>query len=130
MGPVQTIALSGMTAATRRLQASASNIANAQTTGALPGVAGPAVYTPVDVQLSAQAGGGVTASLAPSAREARLAYDPKARFADARGYVAAPDVDMVGEIVGLAMASYAFAANLKVLRTADDMARTALKIAV
>lgn len=130
MSPVQTIALSGMNAATRRLQASARNIANAQTSGALPGVAGPAVYAPVEVQVSAQAGGGVATNLAPSARAARLAYDPQARFADARGYVAAPDVDMVGEIVELAMASYAFAANLKVLRTADDMARSTLKIAI
>jgi flagellar basal-body rod protein FlgC len=127
---VHAIALSGLNAATRRLEASASNIANMRSTGALPGVDGPAVYAPVDVQLIAHAEGGVSASLASSPRAALLAYDPRAPFANAHGMVAAPDVDMVQDIVGLAMASYSYAANLAVIRTADGMARSLLELKV
>jgi flagellar basal-body rod protein FlgC len=128
MSAVHAIALSGLNAATRRLEASASNIANSRTRGALPDAEGPAVYAPLEVQLAAQASGGVSATLAPSARAALLAYDPSASFANAQGYVAAPDVDLVGETVALAMASYEFAANLAVIRTADEMARAARTI--
>ncbi len=126
MSPVRAIALSGINTATRRLETSASNIANYRSNGALAEGGEPAVYAPLEVQLAAQASGGVSASIAPSARAALLAYDPQASFADARGYVAAPDVDLVRETMELAMASYELAANLAVIRTADDMTRAVL----
>lgn len=126
MTPVTAIAFSGLNAANKRAEAVARNIVNARTTGALPGEEGPAVYAPLEVQLAAQATGGVTATLAPSSRAALLAYDPSASFADARGYVAAPDVDLVRETVELAMASYEVAANIAVIRTADQMTKSVL----
>ena len=128
MNPVSAIALSGLTAAARRVEVSASNIANQSSHGALPGVDGPAAYAPLEVQLVTQAGGGVSASIAPSARAALLAYDPQSAFANARGYVAAPAVDLTDETLNLALASYDFAANLAVIRTADDMTRTMLEM--
>lgn len=128
MNAVSAIARTGLSAATRRLEASASNIANARSGGALPGADGPTVYTPRDVHLSAQAGGGVEASLVPSARDALLAYDPQAPFANAQGYVAMPAVELTQDMLNLAMASYDFAANLAVIRTADEMSRAVLEI--
>jgi flagellar basal-body rod protein FlgC len=128
MNPVAAIALSGVNAATRRLEASASNIANMRTTGALPGEAGPAPYAPLEVQLAAQANCGVSASIAPSARNDLLAYDPQASFANAQGYVAAPAVDLTEDMINLAMARYDVAANLAVIRTADDMTKTMLEM--
>lgn len=130
MSPVNAIALSGLNAATRRLEASASNVANMHSYGALDGVEGPAVYAPLEVQLAAQAGGGVGANIAPSARAALLAYDPQASFANAQGFVAAPDVDLPQEMIQLAMASYEMAANLAVIRTADDLAKATLQMRV
>lgn len=126
MNPVSAIALSGLNASTLRLRAAASNIANARSTGAV-GAASNA-YAPVEVQQTAQAQGGVAAGLAPSSRATLLTYDPTAPDANAQGYVAMPDVDLVSETVELAMTSYAFAANLAVLRTADDMARAMLDV--
>ena len=128
MNAVSAIARTGLSAATRGLEAAASNIANARSVGALPGTNGPAVYAPLEVQLAAQAGGGVEASLAPSAREALLVYDPQAAFANAAGYVAAPAVDLTQDMLSLAMASYDFTANLAVIRTTDDMTRAMLEI--
>lgn len=128
MNAVSAIARTGLTAASRRLEAAASNIANARSHGALPGTDGPAVYAALKIQLAAQTGGGVEASLAPAAREALHIYDPHAAFANAAGYVAAPAVDLTQDMLNLAMASYDFAANLAVIRTADDMTRAMLEI--
>lgn len=128
MNSVNAIALSGVNAATLRLRAAASNIANMRSTGALPGVAGPDAYTPLEVEQSPYVNGGVDARLSPSRREALQAYDPSARHANAAGYVATPDIDVVDEMLQLATARYSFAANLKVLRASDDMARAALDI--
>lgn len=51
MNPVSAIALSGLNAAARRVEVSASNIANQSSYGALPGADGPAAYAPLEVQL-------------------------------------------------------------------------------
>lgn len=126
MNPINAIARSGINAATLRLQAAASNIANMRSRGAAQGSAGPDVYQPLDLHVTAQAGGGVTASLAPSSRAALLTYEPQAPFANADGYVATPDVDVVGEMLQLATARYGLAANLSVIHTADEMTRAVL----
>ncbi len=130
MSLASAIALSGLNAATRRLEASASNIANMRANGALEGVEGPAVHAPLEVQLAAQATGGVSASIGPSARTALLAYDPQASFASPQGLVAAPDADLPQEMIQLAMASYELAANLAVIRTADDLAKATLQMRI
>jgi flagellar basal-body rod protein FlgC len=128
MNTVSAIAISGVNAATLRLRAAASNIANIRSTGALPGVAGPEAYTPLEVEQSPAVNGGVEARLASSPREALNAYDPTARHADAAGYVAAPDVDVIEQMLQLATARYSFAANLKVLQTSGHMLDEALNI--
>jgi flagellar hook protein FlgE len=75
MNPVATTALSGLMAATARLNASAARIANSGTPGPAP---------------------------------------------------ATSDVDLVAEQVEMITARTAFAANLSVLKTADEMERTML----
>jgi flagellar basal-body rod protein FlgC len=130
MTPVIGIALSGLNASTVRLQASANNIANMRSSGAAPGASGPAAYTPLEVQQTSLASGGVQAALAPSARDALLSYDPSAPCANAEGYVATPDIDLADEMVQLITARYSFAANLQVLRTAYEMQDDALSILI
>ncbi|MFT3722477.1 MAG: flagellar basal body rod C-terminal domain-containing protein [Hyphomonadaceae bacterium] len=130
MNPVTGISLSGLNASTLRLQASANNIANVRSNGAGPVAAGQTAYTPLEVQQTSLAGGGVEAALAPSARAALLAYDPSAPFANAQGYVATPDIDLADEMVQLITARYSFAANLQVLRTSDEMQDGVLRILI
>lgn len=70
MSSISTIALSGMTAATRRLAVSASNVANIASTGTLPDASGavaagaPRAYAPLVVVETASAGGGTATSVA------------------------------------------------------------------
>jgi len=125
MSPVSAIALSGMNAASLRLTAAASNIANTRSTGPLPGAPNPTghepAYTPLHVEQTTAPGGGVLAHIAPSTEEPVPLYDPDAPYADSEGMVAAPDIDQVAEILELIKASQEFAANLLVLRIDAEM---------
>lgn len=121
MNAIGSIARSGLNASMLRVEAAASNLANARSNGAIAGADGPAPYTPVEVQQSPIATGGVAAQLASSTREPLLAYDPSAPYANADGFVAAPDIDVADEVVSLAQASYSFAANLAVIGAEYEM---------
>jgi len=91
MASISSIALSGMNAAQAQLGTAAHNIANSNTPG----------FTRQQTTLSAQTGGGVTASVAS---------------ASAAG--AALEADVVSQL----QAKNAFLANLAVFKTQDKMA--------
>jgi len=122
------IAVSGMQAASLRLEAAARNIANAGSEGALPdaqGVAAPRQpYQPVTVEQQALPNGGVTATLRKISPGFVAALQPGSSQADGRGMVAMPDVDMATEVTNLVTAKQAFAANAQVLRVTDEMLRS------
>jgi flagellar basal-body rod protein FlgC len=120
MGDAMTIAASGMTAAMASLTASASNVANANAAGAVPGSspAQPAAYQPAVVVETSMAGGGVSATVTRSSGTL-LSYDPTAPFANGQGMVAVPNVDFATEAVNQLSASMAFQANLKVFEAAN-----------
>jgi len=124
IGNAASIALSGMLAESTRLNVAASNIANARATGALePANGAAAAYQPLGVEQSSMPGGGTVAIVRPLIPGSTAAYEPSASFADENGYVAAPNVDLLGEITGLMQASHGFRANLAVFETASDMMR-------
>jgi flagellar basal-body rod protein FlgC len=117
------ISISGLTASAARLSASASNVANARTTGALPGNAAPgapAPYAPVDVVQTSlgESGGvaGVAATYVPRTPAYVAAYDPGEPFADARGMVGVPNVDLAQEALSQIAAAMSFRANLAALK--------------
>ena len=131
MSSISAIALSGLNAASLRLQVSASNVANAGSTGALPNANGtvpagsPQAYAPLEVVQSASVGGGVQTSVTTVTPSTTAVFDPQASFANQDGLVAAPNVDLASEFVGQLLASYSFAANAAVLK-ADDRNTKAL----
>ena len=124
------VALSGLQAATLRLDASASNVANANTAGATAkaaaaaaarGEAASAGYQPLMVQQAAISGYGVAATLKPNNAPARPVYAPASRLADSDGMVAMPDVDPGEEAVAQILAVNAYRASLSVIRTSGEM---------
>lgn len=118
------IALSGMLAESTRLNVAASNVANARTTGALdPASGAPTAYQPLQVESASAPGGGTVAIVRPLLPATVAVYEPRASFADANGFVAAPNVDMLGQVADVMQASLAFRANLAVFETASDMMR-------
>jgi flagellar basal-body rod protein FlgC len=134
MSSVLSIAVSGMTAASRRLDVVARNVANMTTNGPLPSAgpdivaAYPAAYVPKRVDQVETPGGGTRAIV----RDVSPAYvalpDPDAPYADADGLVAAPNTDFVGNAVELLIARYTFAANAQVVRSYSQMMKSLLDI--
>ena len=134
MNGISTIALSGMNAAARRLEVSASNVANVMSTGALPGADGtvpagaPRAYAPLELVQTASAGGGTQTTVTTVTPSTTAVSDPQAPFANQNGLVAAPNVDLPQEILGQMIASYNFTAKATVMKAVDRMSKTLLDI--
>jgi len=134
MSNVSSIALSGLSAASLRLQVSANNVANAYSAGPLPGSPAsgnyPAPYVPERVDQVDLAGGGTSATINAVSPATVTTYDPTAPYADSNGMVAMPNVDFANEAVQQLMARISFAANVMVLKTDAQMMKSLLDIKV
>jgi flagellar basal-body rod protein FlgC len=132
------VSASGLTAERLRMNVTAENLANAQTTRG----AGGQPYRRKEVVLQEVApGGGFGATLASAMGPAGAArpggvevagivedqsnfktvYDPGHPDADAKGYVQMPNVDTVTEMVDLISASRAYEANVTAMQAAKQM---------
>ncbi len=119
------VSLSGMNAASRRLETSAANVANVETDGALgaDGTA-PSVYRAKTVVQTDVAGGGVATSVVETSPSWVTRVDPTSPLANGSGLVAAPAVDLVSETATQITARLAYAASAKTMKVADDMLKT------
>ena len=124
-----TIAVSGLSVASLRLQVAASNIANASSDGPLPGTPNlenfPPAYSAPRVNQVDNFGGGTSATAANVLPPTVETYDPTAPYADGRGMVASPNVDLANELVQVLVARFSYAANAQVIRV-DAQMSTAL----
>jgi flagellar basal-body rod protein FlgC len=131
------IAASGLTAQRLRMDVTAENLANAQTTRGSNGQP----YQRQDVVLQQVGGGGFGATLAgaiggsssgtPGGVEVagivadptpdKLVYDPGHPDADAQGYVRMPNVNPVTEMVDLISESRSYEADVTAMQTAKTM---------
>jgi flagellar basal-body rod protein FlgC len=134
LGSVLSIAVSGMTAAERRLEVSASNVANALSSGptadASPAIKAsyPPAYVAQRVNQVEAPGGGTIATVGPDGKGTESVYDPSAPYADSKGLVATPTVDFANEAVQQLLAKVSFASNAFVVRTYDQMMKTLIDI--
>lgn len=119
--------LSGMRLAEARLSASASNIANVRTNGAIPGSgSGSPVYRPIDVVAVEGRGGGVDYNVERRQNGYGQAHDPSAPYADARGDVATPDVDLGAELIETKQAQMLYQASAAIMRAGNQMQQALL----
>jgi flagellar basal-body rod protein FlgC len=131
------IAGSGMAAQSVRLNTTASNLANAESVSGDPNT----VYKPrhpifeaVRAQLAAGAQGqdgdaavkvsGIYESQAP----ANQRYEPGNPLADANGYVYAPAVNVVEEMVNMISASRSYQNNVEVMNTSKELLMATLRL--
>jgi flagellar basal-body rod protein FlgC len=135
---------SGLDSAQAQLAISASNLANAQTSGPLTPTdwgpatrtspsasssASPQAYQPLQATQVSTPGGGVTNSFSPVSPATQPAYQPDSPVADAQGLVAQPNVDPVKEVINQISASQSYRADLATLRVYEDTQKTLLAIA-
>ena len=124
------VAGSGMAAQSQRLNVVASNLANADSTTSANGQpykAKQVVFsaTPVD---GGNAQGVKVTEVVEDSSPMKMVYDPKHPMADAQGYVAMPNVDVVGEMVNMISASRAYQNNVDVLNTSKTLLLKTLTI--
>lgn len=129
--PIFDIAGSAMNAQSVRLSTVASNLANADTVASKPEDAFRArlpvfAATPLAGD-PALAGVQVTQVLESSAAPVRR-HDPGHPLADAQGYVYAPAVDPVAQMVDLISASRSYQASVEVFNSAKELALATLNL--
>lgn len=108
-------ALSGLTAASTRLQVAANNIANINSTQT-QAADGTVTNTPFQPNLVAQTSlstGGVQAKVLPTTDKPQQVFQPDNPAANAQGLVAYPNVDLATQLVQTQLATYDYKANLK-----------------
>ncbi|MCA9669742.1 MAG: flagellar basal body rod protein FlgC [Myxococcales bacterium] len=135
------IAASGLRANRTRMNLSASNLANANSTRSADG--GPyrrrdAVFTAQPLskrfgevlgnKLDGAVQGVEVSGIVRDPRPPRTVYDPGHPDADARGIVKLPNINMVEEMVDMITASRAYEAGVSTLQTIKAMASKALSI--
>ena len=126
------IALTGLTAATKDLSVSASNIANFQTVGSLEeGEQAP--FTPLTTQRTAITDStgnpqGVRSDFVPRDNPFVPAFDPDSPFANEDGIIGVPNVDLATEAVNLNIAELQFKASAALIRTASELSDELLRI--
>ena len=125
IGAIQT-ALSGLLAASKRVEASANNIANANTAGALDEADGPLPYSAQTVTQKTGENGGVIAEITTKDPGFSAAYDPDSPLANSDGFVGAPNVNLAEEAVNLKLATAAYKASLATLKVADELSQELL----
>ena len=126
------ISAAGMNFERMRLEVTATNLANAQTSGAafrpLRAVATSGLPEAFDLRLASLLPRPVDVTVVPSSAAPRMVLDPGHPDADARGFVAYPDVSPVSEMVRLVEIGRAYEANVRALGMARTMALKALDI--
>ena len=126
------ISAAGMNFERMRLEVTATNLANAQTTGTafrpLRAVATAAMPESFDLSLAAALPRPLDVQIVPTSAAPRLVLDPGHPDADARGFVAYPDVSPVSDMVRLVEIGRAYEANVRALGMARTMALKALDI--
>ena len=129
--PIFDVDGSALQAQSVRMSTIASNLANADSVAGSP----EAVYKPLEPVFQAQASGQdpsltgvrvreIAQSEAPPVRR----YEPGHPLADADGYVFAPDVDPVAQMVNLISASRSYQAGVEVINTAKELAVATLSM--
>ncbi|HYP85644.1 flagellar basal body rod protein FlgC [Variovorax sp.] len=117
------VAGSAMTAQSQRMNVTASNLANADSVAGPDGQPYRAKQVVFELDPSAQQdiGGVQVARVIDDPSPPRMQYDPKNPLADADGYVAMPNVNVVEEMTNMISASRSYQANVEVLNTAKTL---------
>ena len=124
------IAGSALTAQSARLNAVASNLANADSAVGVDGQpyrAKQVVFRSTPVE-----GGGIgvrVTQVVDSAAPLRMAYDPRNPAANEQGYVAMHNVNVVDEMVNMISASRSYQNNAEVMNAAKTLMQKTLALA-
>ena len=117
------VAGSALTAQSQRMNVTASNLANAESVAGPDGQPYRAKQVIFEVAPSGQqdVGGVKVAAVVEDSSPLKLVYNPKHPQANAEGYVAMSNVNVVEEMTNMISASRSYQANVEVLNTAKTL---------
>ena len=117
------IAGSALSAQSMRLNAVASNLANADSVVGADGKPYRAKQVVFEATpIAGESGQGVRVKqLVEDASPGRMVYDPRNPAADDKGYVTMPNVSVVDEMVNMISASRSYQTNAEVMNTAKQL---------
>jgi flagellar basal-body rod protein FlgC len=120
---------SAMSAQSQRLNAVASNLANADSASSANGGAYRARHVVFGTVPFSEAAAGVRVQqVVEDVTGPRLVHDPRHPLADEGGYVAMPNVNVVEEMVNMISASRAYQTNVETMNAAKAMLQKTLTI--
>jgi flagellar basal-body rod protein FlgC len=126
------VSASAMTAQSMRLNAVASNMANADSVVSADGKpyrAKQVVFEATPMGGAGELSKGVRVTqVVESTAPARMVYDPKNPAADEKGYVAFSNVNVVEEMTNMISASRSYQTNVEVMNTAKSLLLRTLQI--
>ena len=122
--PVFDVAGSALAAQSVRLNATASNLANANNLAGSP----EAVYRAHEPVFQSVDGGVRVQEVREDQSAPQKLYQPGHPLADAEGYVYAPNVNVVEEMVNMISASRSYQSNIEVFNTTKDLAMRTLSL--
>lgn len=126
------VSSSAMTAQSMRLNAVASNLANADSVVSSDGKpyrAKQVVFETTPMGSNADVSSGVRVrQVVEDASPPRMVFDPKNPAADEKGYVAFSNVNAVEEMTNMISASRSYQTNVEVMNTAKSMMLRTLQI--
>ena len=129
--PIFDVAGSAMQAQSVRLSTVASNLANAESVAGTPEAAYRAkqpVFSAEPVASDPALAGVQVTEVRESTAAPVKRYEPGHPLADAQGYVYAPDVDPVAQMVDMISASRSYQANVEVFNSAKELAMATLNL--
>ncbi|HAT30320.1 MAG TPA: flagellar basal body rod protein FlgC [Janthinobacterium sp.] len=113
---------SAMSAQAQRLNAVASNLANADSTTSASGQAYRAKQVVFEAVPMADGSTGVKVQqVIDDPSPLKLRYDPKNPLADEKGYVTMPNVNVVDEMVNMLSASRSYQTNVETMNAAKTL---------
>ena len=117
-----TVSGSAMSAQAQRLNAVASNLANADSVTSASGQAYRAKQVVFEVvPLEGGASGVKVQQVIEDASPLKQVYDPKHPMADDKGYVSMPNVNVVDEMVNMLSASRSYQTNVETMNAAKTL---------
>jgi len=129
--PIFDVMGSAMQAQSVRMSTIASNLANADTVASSPETA----YRPIEPVFQAHKHpedvnliGVQVKEISHSEAPPIMRYEPGHPLADENGYIYAPDIDPVSQMVNLISASRSYQAGVEVLNTAKELALSTLSM--
>ncbi len=120
-------ALTGLSAASKSVEAGANNIANITSSGSLDPESENQPYNTQIVTRQTNKTGGVTANITTKSPAFVPAYSPDSPFADENGNIGVPNTDLAEEAIKIKLAELSYKANLSVIKTASELQEELLK---